>query len=120
MDGTFSVTPNSFCQVYTIHAFIGGRAVPCLYCLLPNETEETYTLLLQKVRSSNSNAHRKSIMIDFERAMINSIVKVFPYVEVKGCFFHLCQNTYKKIQEAGLSSLYNKDENFSLQMQLFV
>ena len=30
MDGTFSATPNLFCQVYTIHAFIGGRAVLCV------------------------------------------------------------------------------------------
>ena len=70
--GTFSVMPNLFCQEYTIHAFISGRAVPCVYCLLPNKTEATYTYFLEKVLSIKSNLDPRSIMVDFEKAMMNS------------------------------------------------
>ena len=118
MDGTFSVTPGLFSQVYTIHGCIGGRVVPSLYCLLPDKSEVTYSLLLEKVIGFNNNLQPKSIMIDFERAMINSIATVFPNAEINGCFFHLSQNIYKKIQEFGLSQLYNTDANFSLKMRM--
>ena len=98
MDGTFSVTPGLFSQVYTIHGCIGGRVVPSLYCLLPDKSEVTYSLLLEKVIGFNNNLQPKSIMIDFERAMINSIATVFPNAEINGCFFHLSQNIYKKFK----------------------
>ena len=51
-------------------------------------------------------------MVDFEKAMMNSITTVFPSMEVKGCFFHFSQNIYRKIQEVGLLQLYNSDANF--------
>ena len=34
MDGTFAVAPKIFYQQFTIHCFIGERAIPCVYCLL--------------------------------------------------------------------------------------
>ena len=119
MDGTFSVTPKLFSQVYTIHAFIGGCAVPALYCLLPDKSEATYTFLLEKVQSFNNSLHPRSIMVDFEKAMINSIKIVFPYAEVKGCFFHFSQNIYKQVKpigfEAPLGVAYNNRKHLKLE-----
>ena len=33
------------CQVYTIHAQINERILPCIHSLLPNKIEGTYTRL---------------------------------------------------------------------------
>ena len=42
-DGTFKVCPEVFFQVYMVHAQQGGRIFPCVFGLLPNKTEGTYT-----------------------------------------------------------------------------
>lgn len=118
MDGTFSVTPSLFAQLYTIHAYVNGRTIPCLYCLLPNKKQATYTLLLAEINKMIYGLNPTSIMIDFEKAMINSINSIFPHAAVKGCFFHLSQNLYRKIQELGLSEKYRQEETFSLQMRM--
>ena len=36
MDGTFSVCPKFFHQLYTIHGFVHGHYIPLVHCLLPN------------------------------------------------------------------------------------
>ena len=39
-DGTFSVAPDVFYQVYTIHGVIENAVIPLVYALLPNKTQE--------------------------------------------------------------------------------
>ena len=46
-DGTFSIAPPQFEQVYTIHALIQGRCVPLVYCLLPRKNEAIYVKVLK-------------------------------------------------------------------------
>ena len=50
-DGTFKVCLQIFFQIYTIHAHINGRILRCIYVLLPNKTEETYTRLFREVQT---------------------------------------------------------------------
>ena len=57
-------------------------------------------------------------MVDFEMAAINSIQKVFPESEIKGCFFHLSQNIYLKIEEYRLQMRYQEDSEWSLQIRM--
>ena len=40
-DGTFSVAPIVFYQVYTIHGVIENAVIPLVYALLPNKTQDT-------------------------------------------------------------------------------
>ena len=44
--------------------------------------------------------------------MIKAIRHVFGWpVEIHGCFFHLCQSTWRKIQSLGLTNRYKTDKN---------
>ncbi|CAF1055049.1 unnamed protein product, partial [Brachionus calyciflorus] len=95
-DGTFSVAPNLFYQVYTIHAFVNGRCIPLVYCLLPRKTEEIYIRVLTAI-STKLNRFPISITTDFEKAFINSIKKIFPSTKIHGCFFHFKQAVWRKI-----------------------
>jgi len=53
--------------------------------------------------------------LDFELAVINAAKLVFGnHINIKGCFYHLCQSTYRKVQELGLSQRYQKDESFRM------
>ena len=53
-------------------------------------------------------------MVDFEIGARNALLRVFPQTEIKGCFFHLSQCVYRKVQEAGLQQRYQADADFSL------
>ena len=51
--------------------------------------------------------------MDFEQAAINAFHAVFPNSTLKGCFYHLSQNIYRKVQAGGLQERYASDEGIS-------
>ncbi len=51
-------------------------------------------------------------MIDFELAAIASIRATFPGVVITGCFFHLCQALYRRLQQEGLQNAYAEEDGF--------
>ena len=101
-DGTFKVCPEIFYQLYTLHALINERVIPCIYALLPNKTEETYHRFFSEVAVVLQQYVPSDIMMDFELASINASSVNFPGVEMKGCFYHLSSNLWKRIQRLGL------------------
>lgn len=117
MDGTFKKTPQGFKQIYTIHGSCGTgieRAfMPFVHMLLPNKQETTYRkafkALMRVAKRNNVNLNPKIILTDFEQATINMCQHIFPNASLHGCFFHWCQNLYKRIQKYKLSALYASD-----------
>jgi len=115
-DGTFKVCPKIFYQVYTIHAYTNGRVIPCVFSLLPNKTAETYRRLFAGVAVLANPP--QDILCDYEKAAMNIINELFPKIQVKGCFYHLCANIWKHIQVSGLQQRYQEEEEFSLQLRM--
>ena len=64
------------------------------------------------------NALPTNMIMDFEMAAINSFQAIWPLTEVKGCFFHLIQNIWLKVQEFGLQADYVQDEALALRIRL--
>ncbi|XP_008189202.1 uncharacterized protein LOC103311386 [Acyrthosiphon pisum] len=56
-------------------------------------------------------------MVDFEKGAMNAITSEFPEAKLKGCFFHLSQCIWRKIQAAGLQKKYIDDVTFALQIR---
>ena len=71
-DGTFKVVPEYSFQLYTIHAEKDGYVFPCVYGLLPDKREDTYSMLLRKLLEIQPDLHPTNIMVDFEKGAINS------------------------------------------------
>ena len=117
VDGTFKVVPEQFFQLYTIHAQKGGMIIPCVYALLTNKSELTYATLFTKLLDIRPELNPFFIMADFEKAAINALESKFLIV-VTGCFFHLSQNIYRKIQSAGFTNLYIENADFALHMKM--
>ena len=115
-DGTFKVCPEVFYQVYTVHVQQRRRNFPCVFGLLPNKTEATYTRFFRElsIRLENlENRNPDDILVDFERVVINSIHSLNPQIEVKGCFYHFSSNVWKRIQNVGLQQRYNNDQELA-------
>ena len=51
VDGTFKVCPTLFFQLYTVHAQNNARILPCIFRLLPNKFQATYTEFFVQVRN---------------------------------------------------------------------
>ena len=125
MDGTFKTAPNIFLQLYSIHAPVGGeensRILPLVYILMSRKCEDLYNRAFQDLSDIaaefNVQLAPQFILSDFEKAAINASSTEFQTTTNKGCFFHLCQNIWRKIQSCGLSVLYGQDENFCLLMR---
>ena len=48
-----------------------------------------------------------SVTTDFKVAVMNAIrMQLGDHMRVRGCFFHLCQSTWRKVQELGLVDAY--------------
>lgn len=122
VDGTFKTSPGIFTQVFTVmglcqrSASNENVALPLLYAFLSRKTEEQYTTVLRALRNAVTKYRVQGpclpdrIMSDFEKGLINACNNVFPEAQVSGCFFHLGQSVYRRLQEEGLQAQYNDED----------
>jgi hypothetical protein len=85
-DGTFSVAPPLFQQLYTIHIRLGFQYVPVVYILMSERTDNAYRRALEQLRHHCPTLAPTKIYTDFELAAINGFQKVFTGVQMKGSF----------------------------------
>jgi len=102
VDGTFKIAPSLFAQVFVILATRNGGVHTCIYALLPNKNQTTYSRLLVEIKNLAPGILAGSISVDFEIAIHNSFRTEFPNIEIRGCFFHLLQNLKKQVAAVGL------------------
>lgn len=117
-DGTFTVAPALYYQIYTLHVLQAGRVLPMLYCLLRRKTAATYTRVFRKILHLEPGLSPVTLLTDFEQAAIQAFRTVFPAAAPSACFFHLKQSVQRKVQESGLASLYSRDSRFREAVQL--
>ena len=118
-DRTFKVVLEYFFRLYTMHAEKDGFVFPCILALLPNKKESTYNTLLRKLLEIKPDLNPKTIMADFEKAAINSFENNVNAV-ISGCFFHLSQNIWRKIQSEGLTVQYQADGEFQMKLRMLM
>ena len=98
----------------------GNHAVaPTLYAKLQRKSQETYENLLHAIVDKCSELHQDpdptTVVIDFEMAMVRAVSSVLgDQVTVQGCFYHLTQSTWRKVQDLGLTQRYKDSEDVKL------
>ena len=95
-----------------------GRIFLCIFALLPSKTEAIYRRLMIAISNLTNGRFSADILIDFERVAINAIEAVFANANVKGCFFHICSNVWKHVQNAGLQIRYAEEPGSALQLRM--
>ena len=91
-------------------------AVSCTYAFLTDNEQRLYTEMLTAIRQRmqflNIQQLVTDIMGDFELGALNAVKAVFGNnVTTHGCFFHLCQSTWKRVRVGSC--------NFIAMMQLY-
>ncbi|XP_064468575.1 uncharacterized protein LOC135380414 [Ornithodoros turicata] len=119
MDGNFDVTPKLFLQLYVILIPLGDAAVSIVYALMERKTQESYEELFRAITSRceslGCSPYPEVILTDFEKAAMNAAKEVFGSdVKTQGCFFHMTQSTWRKLQDLGLVPRYREDEGLRL------
>lgn len=117
VDGTFTYCSKFFHQLFTIHSVENGHYIPLVFFLLSNKLEETYTFMFEHLKQQcsllNLQLLPKTVVADFERAIHNAVINVWPQCKLIGCRFHLAQAWFRHIQELGLTVEY-KDKNSNI------
>jgi hypothetical protein len=119
MEGTFAVAPYPCKQLCTIRVPFKDVTVTAVYAFLPNKCQDTYRDLFQSIvyncHASNLQLNVQTIITDFEDAVLSAVTAVFGrHINHQGCFYHLIQASWRKIQQLGLVPLYNNNDDFRL------
>ena len=121
-DGTYYIAPKIFAQSYTIHAVINNKCVPLVYILTGDQKGDTYAHVLSVITyyfDQNCPVGSGTVLIDFEKAVMNAFRDVLPSWAVSNCFFHLCPSVQKKIQKS-FKIKYFTDKLFARAARLVV
>lgn len=121
-DGTFSIVPNHFTQLFTIMSKKYGKWFPSIYCLCQKKTQETYETivkcLLDLCAENNIEINEElKVHVDFEKAIINAILFFLPSATIMHCLFHLGQSIFRKVQSLGLTVQYKSSEEFRINVR---
>ncbi|XP_041466621.1 uncharacterized protein LOC121417108 [Lytechinus variegatus] len=120
MDGNFAMSPKLFKQLYIVRVPLGldneSVDVTVVYAFLQRKTKAIYVELFQaildKVTELGLQPRLRTIVTDFEIAVMQASDEVFPPHRHQGCFYHLTQATWRKIQELGLIEHYRDTADF--------
>lgn len=85
--------------------------------MLPNKTKKIYTQAFNEIRRLVPEFEPKHVITDFETGAINAFKSVYPIAKIHGCFFHLGQSLWRKIQNIGLAQRYSSDAEFALHVR---
>ena len=89
-----------------------------VFGILPSKRRATYDAFFAGVQQIANNLRPTSLITDFEMAAIQAARATFPNAAQSGCFFHLTQNIYRRVQDEGLKVRYETDANFALQCRM--
>ncbi|XP_022170329.1 uncharacterized protein LOC111033737 [Myzus persicae] len=117
-DGNFNLSPKYFLQLYVIRVQKNDSYITAVYCLLERKTmsiyEEMFKLILNKCEEHELFPDPTHLNVDFEKALISAAQTIFDSnLTIRGCFYHLCQSSYRKVQDLGLIKMYKNNDEFS-------
>ncbi|XP_018493957.1 uncharacterized protein LOC108863821 [Galendromus occidentalis] len=78
VDGTFSLAPDLFSQIFLILAERPETVTPICYALMSNKSKESYCKMLGTLTLGWPNFDPQAISMDYERALMNAFTAYSP------------------------------------------
>jgi hypothetical protein len=92
--------------------------LPCIYALLFSKKSGDYNKVFSTIKSKIKDSSPDYILVDFEKALINSLMQTFPSTKIKGCNVHLRRNIWKHIQANGFQREYVHNKKINSDVKL--
>ena len=109
--------------IISSYDFLEKKIFICAYILIPNEKEETYTFIFDKLKKDFS-FNPFIITLDHAKYISNAIKKIYPETIQVKCFFHFMQAINKNLKKYGLINKKNIKDNteliFNIKLLCFV
>ena len=116
-DATYRCLPPTFrnYKLYIISGFnlIEKRTRILSYILLPNETEQTYLQLFERLKN-DYGFYPKIFTMDFHKPSSKALKKIFPDIYIIKCFFHYVKSLFKNLKKYGLLSKEYKSISYEI------
>ncbi|XP_076045816.1 uncharacterized protein LOC143028060 [Oratosquilla oratoria] len=119
-DGTFKVSPSLFYQVYTVHALIRNNVLPCIFVLLPNKQQVTYSQMWTEIKSLKPGLAPRSVQIDFELASKAALIEAFSQTHILRLLLSPGTIALEKRFKKRTATLYLKDENVRMALKMLL
>ncbi|CAF1091814.1 unnamed protein product [Rotaria sordida] len=116
MDGTFSICPKSYYQLFTVHGMYSSQIIPLVYVLLIGKDTNDYNKFFEQLML-HYDYDPESILVDFESGTLKSTKAVFPDAIQIGCLFHFGQCLWRELQLLGLQKKYIDDDKFRINVK---
>ena len=84
---------------------------------MQNKTHAVYARILDEIKRMSPLANPAKILLDFESAGINAFRSVYLNATIMGCYFHLTQSILRKVNEIGMKSDYESDDNLRIDVR---
>jgi hypothetical protein len=118
-DGTFYSCPKEYEQLYTIQGWVKGKFYPFIFCFMEKRDKESYEYIFKTIKTHLKKAP-ENIVVDFEMAAISSLHSNFKETRINGCFFHMTQIIWRKIQASGYMQIYKTDDKFQMNIKMIL
>ena len=87
-----------------------------IYAFLPGKTQgicvDFFQAIVDACERLGFNVNPENIVCDFEKSVINAAKLVLgQHINIHGCFYHLTQASWRKIQSLGLADLYKTNND---------
>jgi len=110
-DGTFSVTPLIFQQLYIIMGIVNGAPIALVWCLCTHKDSATYdeifSVVIAEMQALGCSIKIKRAILDFEIGVTNSLRRNFGSdLKITYCFFHFTQNLFGNLKSLSLQKDY--------------
>ncbi|CAF3817177.1 unnamed protein product [Rotaria magnacalcarata] len=104
MDGTFSICPKDYYQLFTVHGMFSDQIVLLVYGLFIGKDTNDYDNFFQQLLLKY-DYEPEPILVDFESATLKSTKSIFPDAIQIGCLFHFGQCLWRENEREKLMAL---------------
>ncbi|XP_039297484.1 uncharacterized protein LOC120354421 isoform X2 [Nilaparvata lugens] len=107
VDATFKTVPAQLQaqQLLTIHGEYMHHLFPLAYVLMTRRTQDAYEGVLSYLKNQMPALNPTFVLADFEQAIQNATLTVWPNCRIVGCFFHYTQAVYRRMVQLNTAAV---------------